>query len=120
MAKNITFKRDADKERIDELLSGKRIRNRMPERIRGKCAPMVLWSIEYLVKLLNGGIDNLQAELFSDNSEEIEVMTLQMEKLKIENQKLHEKVMTLEDEKKKLENLEEGYIETINILKKRS
>ena len=115
MAKNITFKRDADKERIDELLSGKRIRNRMPERIRGKCAPMVLWSIEYLVKLLNGGIDNLQAELFSDGSEEIEVMTLQ-----IENQKLHEKVMTLEDEKKKLENLEEGYIETINILKKRS
>ena len=43
-----------------------------------------------------------------------------MEKLKLENQKLYEKVMTLEDEKKKLENLEEGYIETINILKKRS
>ena len=70
MAKTITFKKDQDLERIDVLLSGTRIRNRMPDAIRGKRSPMTLWAIEYLAKLIDGGVDNLQSELFTNNSEE--------------------------------------------------
>lgn len=92
MAKNITFKKDQDKQRIDELLAGKRIRNRMPEKVRGKCAPMVLWAIEYLAKLIEGGVGNLQSELFTGTSEEAEVMTSEIERLQAENKKLRERM----------------------------
>ena len=68
MAKTITFKDGADLDRIDALLSGTRLRNRMPQAIRGNRSKMTLWAIEYLTKLVDGGVDNLQSELFTNNS----------------------------------------------------
>ena len=53
MAKTITFKDGADLDRIDALLSGTRLRN-----------------------------DNLQSELFTNNSEEWEVITRENDRLK--------------------------------------
>ena len=70
MAKTITFKDGADLDRIDALLSGTRLRNRMPQ------------AIEYLTKLVDGGVDNLQSELFTNNSEEWEVITRENDRLK--------------------------------------
>ncbi len=87
MAKTITFKDGADLDRIDVLLSGTRLRNRMPEAIRGNRSKMTLWSIEYLTKLVDGGVDNLQSELFTNNSEEWEVVTRENDKLKGEIQR---------------------------------
>lgn len=82
MAKTITFKNGADLDRIDEMLSGTRLRNRMPEAIRGNRSKMTLWAIKYLTKLVNGGVDNLQSELFTNNSEEWEVITRENDLLK--------------------------------------
>ena len=79
MAKTITFKDGADLDRIDALLSGTRLRNRMPQAIRGNRSKMTLWAIEYLTKLVDGGVDNLQSELFTNNSEEWEVITRENE-----------------------------------------
>ena len=56
MAKTITFKDGADLDRIDALLSGTR--------------------------LVDGGVDNLQSELFTNNSEEWEVITRENDRLK--------------------------------------
>ena len=56
MAKTITFKDGADLDRIDALLSGTRLRNRMPQAI--------------------------QSELFTNNSEEWEVITRENDRLK--------------------------------------
>lgn len=116
MAKTITFKKDQDLERIDALLSGKRIRNRMPDRISGKRAPMVLWAIEYLAKLIKGGVDNLQAELFSDDSEEWEVITRENEQLKADNEHLMTVNQKLTEQVRNLQNLEEGYVKDLNRL----
>ncbi len=88
MAKTITFKKDMDFERIDALLSGTRIRNRMPDAVRGKRSAMTLWAVEYLTKLIDGGVDNLQSELFTNNSEEWEVITRENQRLKDEIKKL--------------------------------
>ena len=63
MAKTITFKDGADLDRIDALLSGTRLR-------------------KYLTKLVDGGVDNLQSELFTNNSEEWEVITRENDRLK--------------------------------------
>lgn len=82
MAKTITFKDGADLDRIDALLSSTRLRNRMPAAIRGNRSKMTLWAIEYLTKLVNGGVDNLQSELFTNNSEEWEVITRENDALK--------------------------------------
>lgn len=82
MAKTITFKDGADLDRIDALLSGTRLRNRMPQSIRGNRSKMTLWAIEYLTKLVDGGVDNLQSELFTNNSEEWEVITRENDSLK--------------------------------------
>lgn len=82
MAKTITFKDGADLDRIDALLSGTRLRNRMPQAIRGNRSKMTLWAIEYLTKLVDGGVDNLQSELFTNNSEEWEVITRENDRLK--------------------------------------
>ena len=82
MAKTITFKDGADLDRIDALLSGTRLRNRMPQAIRGNRSKMTLWAIEYLTRLVDGGVDNLQSELFTNNSEEWEVITRENDRLK--------------------------------------
>ena len=82
MAKTITFKDGADLDRIDALLSGTRIRNRMPEAIRGNRSKMTLWAIEYLTRLIDGGVYNLQSELFTNNSEEWEGSTRENDRLK--------------------------------------
>ncbi len=82
MAKTITFKDGADLDRIDALLSGTRLRNRMPQAIRGNRSKMTLWAIEYLTKLVDGGVDNLQSELFTNNSEEWEVIARENDRLK--------------------------------------
>lgn len=82
MAKTITFKNGADLDRIDALLSGTRIRNRMPAAIRGNRSKMTLWAVEYLTRLVDGGVDNLQSELFTNNSEEWEVVARENDRLK--------------------------------------
>ena len=81
---------------------------------------MVLWAIEYLANLIEGGVDNLQSELFAGTSEETEVMTFENQQLKLENEQLQKKVMTLEARNKELTELADGYVETINMLLKKS
>ncbi len=92
MAKTITFKDGADLDRIDALLSGTRLRNRMPKEVAGFRSKMVSWAIEYLSKLVDGGVDNLQSELFTNNSEEWEVITRENDQLK-EKLKAYEPVI---------------------------
>lgn len=128
MAKTITFKKDQDLERIDALLSGTRIRNRMPDAVRGKRSAMTLWAVEYLAKLIDGGIDNLQSELFANNSEEWEVITRENERLKVELNKLqgmswvkkiYEQDETITNLQKRIDELtaaEDKYIDDINAL----
>lgn len=82
MAKTITFKKDQDKERIDTLLSDTRMRECMPENIRGKCAPMTLWAIEHLSRFIERNV----------NAEKIQVITLENQKLKARVQQLEEQV----------------------------
>ncbi len=114
MAKNITFKKDSDKQRIDELLADNRIRSLMPDKVKGKCAPMVLWSIEFLVKVINGDYDNLQSKFRAEGSKEIKVMTLEKQHLKVEFDRLQKRVVTLEKQNQELKDLADGYVETIN------
>lgn len=128
MAKTITFKKDQDFERIDALLSGTRIRNRMPDAVRGKRSAMTLWAVEYLTKLIDGGVDNLQSELFANNSDEWEVITRENERLKVELNKLqgmswvkkiYEQDETITNLQKKVDELtaaEDTYIDNINTL----
>lgn len=128
MAKTITFKKDQDLERIDALLSGTRIRNRMPDAVRGKRSAMTLWAIEYLTKLIDGGVDNLQSELFANNSEEWEVITRENERLKVELNKLqgmswvkkiYEQDETITNLQKNVDELTaavDTYIDNINTL----
>lgn len=128
MAKTITFKDGADLDRIDALLSGTRLRNRMPAAIRGNRSKMTLWAIEYLTKLVDGGVDNLQSELFANNSEEWEVITRENERLKAELEKFHSMPMVqkiteqgiqikkLQQQVEELSAAEEGYIDNINSL----
>ena len=78
MAKTITFKDGADLDRIDALLA-----------------------IEYLTKLVDGGVDNLQSELFTNNSEEWEVITR-------ENDQLKEKLKAYEPVINKLAEVRQG------------
>lgn len=110
--KTITFKNGSDKDRIDQLLAGVKMRNCMPDSIRGKRAPMTLWAIEYLTKLLEGGACNLQDNPFTNSTPEWEVMTL-------ENEYLQNEVRLLRRRIEELEKLEEGYINTINMLTKK-
>lgn len=98
--KTISFKDGRDLDRLDTLLKGTRIRNRMPDAIRGNRSKMTLWAIEYLTKLIDGGVDNLQSELFEPDSQEILVVTEENKRLKAEVQKLREQlaqVTTVED-----------------------
>lgn len=98
--KTISFKDGRDLDRLDTLLKGTRIRNRMPDAIRGNRSKMTLWAIEYLTKLLDGGVDNLQSELFEPDSQEILVVTEENKRLKAEIQQLREQlaqVTTVED-----------------------
>jgi hypothetical protein len=98
--KTISFKDGRDLDRLDTLLKGTRIRNRMPDAIRGNRSKMTLWAIEYLTKLLDGGVDNLQSELFEPDSQEILVITEENKRLKAEIQQLREQlaqVTTVED-----------------------
>jgi len=90
--KTISFKDGRDLDRIDTLLKGTRIRNRMPDAIRGNRSKMTLWAIEYLTKLLDGGVDNLQSELFEPDSQEILVVTEENKRLKAEVQQLREQL----------------------------
>ena len=141
MAKTITFKNDEDLNRIDRLLSGKRIQKRMPGKVRGKRAPMTLWAIEELSRCLNGNrTNNLQNEQSSDDSEKWQAMTTENEHLKTENHQLkeelekwqtmplvmkvlkqgttirnlNEKNKELEEQVRKYDELETGYVKTIN------
>ena len=128
MAKTITFKKDQDLERIDALLSGTRIRNRMPDAVRGKRSAMTLWAVEYLAKLIDGGVDNLQSELFANNPEEWEVITRENQRLKDEIKKLQrmsfvKKIYEQDDMianlQKKVDDMttaEDQYIDDINSL----
>ena len=98
--KTISFKDGRDLDRLDTLLKGTRIRNRMPDAIRGNRSKMTLLAIEYLTKLLDGGVDNLQSELFEPDSQEILVVTEENKRLKAEIQQLREQlaqVTTVED-----------------------
>lgn len=141
MAKTITFKHAEDLNRIDWLLSGKRIQKRMPDKVRGKRAPMTLWAIEELSRCINGNrTNNLQNEQSSDYSVEYQTLTTENEQLKAENRQLkeeldkwkkmplvtkileqgatirnlNEKNMELEEKVRKYDELESGYVKDIN------
>jgi hypothetical protein len=47
-------------------------------------------------------------------------MTFENQQLKLENEQLQKKVMTLEARNKELTELADGYVETINMLLKKS
>ena len=82
MAKTITFKKGIDLDRIDEILTGVRMRNLMPDKVRGKRAPMVLWALEYLNRLVLKGSIRMQAAMFSDNCSEVEALQSEIAQLK--------------------------------------
>ena len=86
MAKTITFKKDADLDRIDRLLSRKRMQNKMPVKVRGKRAPMTLWAIEELTRTINGNGNSHQDEEAVDDSGKWQAMMAENEKLKTELQ----------------------------------
>ena len=109
--KTITFKNGSDKDRIDQLLACADMRNRMPENIRGKCAPMTSWAIEYLSELIEGGTCIFQDNLVVNSTPEWEVT--------LENDYLQNEVRLLRKRIEELEKLEEGYINTINMLAKK-
>lgn len=110
--KTITFKKGSDKDRIDQLLADTGMQNRMPENIRGKCAPMTLWAVEYLSQLIEDGVDNIQGNSVANSSSEWEDMAL-------ENDYLQNEVRLLRKRIDELERLEEGYVNTINMLMKK-
>lgn len=143
MAKTITFKNDEDLNRIDKLLNGKRIQKRMPDKVRGKRAPMTLWAIEELSRCINGNrANNLQNGQSMDDSVECQTLTTENEQLKTENRQLkeeldkwkktqlakileqettirnlNEKNKELEEQVRKYDELETGYVKDINRLK---
>lgn len=101
--KTISFKDGRDVDRIDELFKpGTRLYNRAPDAIKGNRSKMALWSIEALTQLYDGGVDNLQAELFSPESEQSKVTT--------------EEIGRLKERITQLEQLESGYVKDINEL----
>ena len=51
---------------IDSLLLSPLLRDRMPERVRGKRAKMVLWAVKELDKVLREGIKEQQTYLDFD------------------------------------------------------
>lgn len=87
--KTITFKRGRDKDRIDEIFRGTRIRNLMPARVVGKTAPMTLWAIEYLNKLVMTGAVRTEPQIFADDP-------LEVQSLQGENDALKKRVRELE------------------------
>lgn len=102
MAKTITFKKGTDLDRIDELLAQVEMRNQMPDKVKGKRAPMVLWAIEELVKNING------------NSQEKQQLIEQNEQLKEEVRELGsrlERVHKMKDwwERRYREEKDESY-----------
>lgn len=101
--KTISFKDGRDVDRIDELFKpGTRLYKRVPDAIKGNRSKMALWSIEALTQLYDGGVDNLQAELFTPESEQSKVTTDEINRLK-------ERIA-------QLEQLESGYVKDINEL----
>lgn len=93
-AKSITFRDGRDKDRIDEILAGIRMRNLMPDKVKGKCAPMVLWALEYMNRLVEKGTIRMQAAMFADTPAEVEA-------LQAENDRLRKRVRQLEQQQAK-------------------
>lgn len=87
--KTITFKRGRDKDRIDEIFNGRRMRNLMPAKVAGKTAPMTLWAIEYLNKLVMTGAVRTAPEIFAEDP-------LEVQSLQVENDRLKQRVQELE------------------------
>jgi len=83
MAKTITFKKDTDLDWIDEILASVEIRNQMPDKVKGKRAPMVLWALEELAKNINGNSQEKQ-QLIEQNEqlkEEVRELTRRLERV---------------------------------------
>lgn len=49
-----------DMKELDSLLFSPLLRDRMPEKVRGKRTKMIVWSVKELEKVLNEGIKNQQ------------------------------------------------------------
>ena len=106
--KTISFKDGRDLDYIDSLFRpGTRLYKRVPDAWKGNRSKRVRWAIETLAKLYDGGIDNLQSELFEPESEEMKVTTDEVKRLK--------EVTTSQEQRiKQLESIEDGYIDTVN------
>lgn len=110
--KTISFKDGRDLDYIDSLFRpGTRLYKRVPDAIKGNRSKRVRWAIETLAKLYDGGVDNLQSELFEPESEEMKVTTDEVKRLK--------EVTTSQEQRiKQLESIEDGYIDTVNSINK--
>lgn len=99
--KTISFKDGRDLDYIDSLFTpGTRLYKRVPEAWKGNRSKRVRWAIETLAKLYDGGIDNLQAELFEPDSQQMAVVTE-------ENKRLKARIL-------QLESIEQGYVDSLN------
>lgn len=99
--KTISFKDGRDLDYIDGLFKpGTRLYKRVPDQWKGNRSKRVRWAIETLAKLYDGGIDNLQAELFEPDSQQMAVVTE-------ENKRLKARVL-------QLESIEQGYVDSLN------
>lgn len=99
--KTISFKDGRDLDYIDGLFKpGTRLYKRVPDQWKGNRSKRVRWAIETLAKLYDGGIDNLQAELFEPDSQQMAVVTE-------ENKHLKARIL-------QLESIEQGYVDSLN------
>lgn len=99
--KTISFKDGRDLDYIDGLFKpGTRLYKRVPDQWKGNRSKRVRWAIETLAKLYDGGIDNLQAELFEPDSQQMAVVTE-------ENKRLKARIL-------QLESIEQGYVDSLN------
>lgn len=105
--KTISFKDGRDVDRIDELFKpGTRLYNRAPDAIKGNRSKMALWSIEALTQLYDGGVDNLQAELFEPDSQQMAVVTEENKRLKAEVLELRTALADIQGKVERLAELE--------------
>lgn len=105
--KTISFKDGRDLDYIDGLFKpGTRLYKRVPDQWKGNRSKRVRWAIESLAKLYDGGIDNLQSELFEPESQEMAVVTEENKRLKAEVLELRTALADIQGKVERLAELE--------------
>ena len=105
--KTISFKDGRDLDYIDGLFKpGTRLYKRVPDQWKGNRSKRVRWAIETLAKLYDGGIDNLQSELFEPESQEMAVVTEENKRLKAEVLELRTALADIQGKVERLAELE--------------